>query len=194
MILGVIVAFALFILMSALIDMGDQDLDTSKAIKIADFTMPDTNIKENLEDELPEQPDDVEAPPPELESQEVEFDSPDAGLNLASGAGKFKPDIGNEGGFARDTDLIPIYVPEPRYPSRAQKTGKSGYAVVSVTVTEFGGATDIELLEEWPDNFGFGRSAVKAAEKLKYNPRVVNGVAVKVPDVLYKFTFNIAAK
>ena len=35
----------------------------------------------------------------------------------------------------------------------------------------------------------FGKSAVKAAIKLKYNPRVINGVAVEVPGVLYKFTF-----
>ena len=56
--LGLIVAFALFVLMSALIDMGDTELDTSKAIKIADFTMPDTDIQENLEDELPDKPED----------------------------------------------------------------------------------------------------------------------------------------
>ena len=166
--LGVVVTFGLFLLMSALIEMGDYDLDTSKQIKIADFTMPDTEIKENLEDELPDQPDEVEAPPPEMESQDIEFDSPDSGLNLASGAGEFKPDIGNEGGFARDTDMIPIYIPEPRYPPRAQKTGKGGYAVVELTVTEIGSAADIKLVEEWPENYGFGRASVKAAEKLKY--------------------------
>ncbi|MBT8148706.1 MAG: energy transducer TonB, partial [Gammaproteobacteria bacterium] len=116
MALGVVVAFALFVLMSALIDMGDTELDTSKAIKIADFTMPDTNIKENLEDELPDKPDDVETPPPDVETQEMELDSPDMALNLSAGAGEFKPEIGNEGGFTRDTDLIPVYVPEPRYP------------------------------------------------------------------------------
>ena len=113
---------------------------------------------------------------------------------MAAGAGEFKPNIGNEGGFARDTDMIPIYIPEPRYPPRAQKTGKGGYAVVSVTVTEIGATTDIKLLEEWPENYGFGRASVKAAEKLKYNPRVVNGQPVAVPDVLYRFSFNIASK
>lgn len=192
MALGVVVAFALFVLMSALIDMGDTELDTSKAIKIADFTMPDTDIKENLEDELPDKPDDVETPPPDLETQEMELDSPDMALNLSAGAGEFKPEIGNEGGFTRDTDLIPVYVPEPRYPPRALKAGKTGYAVVEVTVTTAGGARDIKVLEEWPENYGFGRSAAKAAEKLKYNPRVVNGVAVEVPGVLYKFTFQLA--
>lgn len=190
--LGVVVTFGLFVLMSFLIKMGDIDLDTSKAIKIADFTMPDTDIKENLEDELPEKPDEVEAPPPEIESQDVEMDSPDSGINLAAGGGDFKPDIGNEGSFTRDTDMIPIYIPEPRYPPRAQKTGKGGYAVVELTVTEIGSATEIKLLEEWPENYGFGRSSIKAAQKLKYNPRVINGQPVAVPGVLYRFVFNIA--
>jgi protein TonB len=190
--LGLIVAFALFVLMSALIDMGDTELDTSKAIKIADFTMPDTDIQENLEDELPDKPEDVETPPPEVESQEMELDSPDTALNLSAGAGQFKPEIGGEGGFTRDTDLIPVYVPEPRYPPRALNAGKTGYAVVEVTVTTAGGSKDVKLLEEWPENYGFGRSAAKAALKLKYNPRVVNGIAEEVPGVLYKFTFQIA--
>ena len=57
---------------------------------------------------------------------------------------------------------------------------KAGYAVVEVTVTEAGGVRDVKLLEEWPENYGFGKSAVKAAIKLKYNPRVINGVAVEV--------------
>ncbi len=190
MVLGVVIAFSLFVLMSALIDMGDPELDRDKGIKIADFTMPDTEIEAKLDEELPDKPDEVEAPPPEMESQEVEVDSPDNALNISAGAGKFNPDIGLQGGFSRDTDFIPIYVPQPRYPSRAEKSCKQGYAVVEVTVTTAGGVKDIAMLEEWPENYGFGKSAVKAAEKLKYNPRVINGVAVEVPGVLYKFTFS----
>lgn len=189
MMLGLVIAFALFVLMSALIDMGDLELDKDKGIKIADFTMPDTEIEAKLDEELPDKPDEVEAPPPEMESQEVEIDSPDNALNISSGAGKFNPDIGLQGGFSRDTDFIPIYVPQPRYPSRAEKSGKTGYAVVEVTVTTAGGVKDIKMLEEWPENYGFGKAAAKAAGKLKYNPRVINGVAVEVPGVLYKFTF-----
>ena len=189
MLLGLLIAFALFVLMSALIDMGDTDLDRDSGVKIADFNMPDTEIEAKLDEELPDKPDDVEAPPPELEAQDIEIDTPDNALNVSAGAGKFNPDIGLQGGFSRDTDFIPVYVPKPRYPSRAEKAGKTGYAVVEVVVTEAGGVRDVKLLEEWPENYGFGKSALKAAEKLKYNPRVINGIAVEVPGVLYKFTF-----
>ena len=90
----------------------------------------------------------------------------------------------------RNKEFMPIYVPQPRYPSRAERKGKTGYAVVEVIVTEAGSVRDVKLLEEWPENYGFGKSALRAANKLKYNPRVINGLAVEVPDVLYKFTFS----
>lgn len=188
--LGGIIAFALFVLMATLIADPNPELNDEEAIKIADITMPDTDIEAKLDEELPDKPDDVEAPPPEMESQDVEIDAPDNALNVSSGAGKFNPEIGLGGGFARDSDFIPVYVPKPRYPSRAEKRGTAGYAVVEVTVTEAGGVRDIKLIEEWPENYGFGKSGMKAAEKLKYNPRVVNGQAVEVPGVLYKFSFT----
>ena len=189
-VLGAIVAFLLFVLMAQLIRMGDAELDNSADIKIADITMPDTEIEAKLDEELPDKPDEVEAPPPEMEAQDLEVDVPDNALNVSSGGGQFNPDIGIGGGFARDTDFIPVYVPQPRYPSRAERSGKAGYAVVEVTVTTSGGVRDVKLMEEWPENYGFGKSAAKAASKLKYNPRVVNGVAVEVPGVLYKFSFT----
>ena len=99
--------------------------------------------------------------------------------------------IGFGAGFARDSDYIPVYVPQPQYPRRAQSRGKSGYAVVEVVITTTGGVRDPILLEEDPEGYGFGRAALRAAEKLKYNPRVVDGVPEEVPGVLYKFSFNI---
>ena len=186
---GVLVAFGLFVLMNALITDDNVKLDEDGPVKIADITMPDIEIKPNLDEEKPDKPDEVEPPPPELQAQDIEIDSPDGALNVNAGLGKFQANIGKGGGFARDTDFIPVYVPSPRYPSRAERTGKAGYAVVEVIITTSGSVRDPKLLEEWPENYGFGREALKAAAKLKYNPRVIDGVAVEVPGVLYKFTF-----
>jgi protein TonB len=85
-----------------------------------------------------------------------------------------------------------VYVPQPQYPRRAQTRGKEGYAVVEVIITTTGGVRDPVMVEEWPEGWGFGRSAIKAANKLKYNPRVIDGTAQEVPGVLYKFTFQMA--
>ena len=61
----------------------------------------------------------------------------------------------------------------------------------SVVVTT-GGVRDPKMSEEFPEGWGFGRAALKAADKLKYNPRVVDGVGQEVPGVLYKFSFQMA--
>jgi TonB family protein len=84
---------------------------------------------------------------------------------------------------------VPVFVPAPEYPRRAQKRGIEGYAIVELTITESGSVSNVELVEESPPQNGFGSAALKAAKKLKYTPRIVNGQAQKVPGVLYKFTF-----
>lgn len=61
---------------------------------------------------------------------------------------------------------------------------------MEVIVTKDGGVRDEKLVECQPENHGFGESSLVAAAKLKYNPRLVNGEAVEVPGVLYKFTFR----
>jgi TonB family protein len=72
---------------------------------------------------------------------------------------------------------VPVYVPQPEYPRRALTRGKEGYAVIEVTVTTSGAVRDPELLEEFPEGWRFGHAALKAAKKLKYNPRVIDGQA-----------------
>ena len=64
--------------------------------------------------------------------------------------------------------------------------------MVEVIITTTGGVRDPVMVEEWPEGCGFGRAAIKAASKLKYNPRVVDGVGQEVTGVLYKFTFQMA--
>lgn len=87
---------------------------------------------------------------------------------------------------------IPVYVPQPQYPRRAQTRGKEGYAVILVTVTTTGGVRDPVMIEESPEGWGFGRAAVKAANKLKYNPFMIDGQAKEMSGVMYKFTFQMA--
>ena len=87
---------------------------------------------------------------------------------------------------------IPVYVPQPQYPRRAQTRGKEGYAVILVTVTTSGGVRDPVMIEESPEGWGFGRAAIKAANKLKYNPFVIDGQAQEMSGVMYKFTFQMA--
>ena len=188
--LGVLITFGLVVFMYKLIDSGKQEPDDKPSIKIADFLHVDRKVTENVTKTEVEKPEDPETPPPDIPQDDIEFDVPEGAVNMAAPT-VASGGISNDGGFARDTDYIPVYVPQPQYPRRAQTRGKEGYAVVEVIITTTGGVRDPVMIEEWPEGWGFGKAAVKAAEKLKYSPRVVDGVPQEVPGVLYKFTFQM---
>lgn len=188
---GILITFGLLVLMYTLIATSNQQLDEQEPRKIADIFQPEREITENTKDVKPEKPEDAEEPPPDLPDVQEKFDVPENALSMAAPNLAGGLDIGLGGGFARDSDYIPVYVPQPQFPRRAQSRGVSGYAVVEVIITTSGSVRDPKLLEEYPENYGFGRAAMRAADKLKYNPRVVDGKPEEVPGVLYKFTFQI---
>ena len=190
--LGVLVTFALIILMYKLIDSGNKDLDEKEAIKIPEFVQVDRDLTENVKQTQIEKPEDPETPPPDLPDDNIEFEVPENAISMAAPAANANLKLSGTGGFARDSDYIPVYVPQPEYPRRAQTRGKEGYAVIEVIITTTGGTRDPILIEELPEGWGFGKAALKAASKLKYNPRVVDGIGQEVPGVLYKFTFQMA--
>ena len=190
-VLGLFITFGLVFVMFKLIDSGNKDMDEEKAIKIPDFLHVERELTENVKKTEVEKPDEPETPPPDIPEDQIEFEAPDNAVSMA--APKVSTSLNASlGTFARDSDYIPVYVPQPQYPRRAQSRGKEGYAVIEVIITTTGGVRDPKLLEEDPEGWGFGRAAMKAALKLKYNPRVVDGVGQEVPGVLYKFTFNMA--
>ena len=190
-VLGLFITFGLVFVMFKLIDSGNKDMDEEKAIKIPDFLHVERELTENVKKTEVEKPDEPETPPPDIPEDQIEFEVPDNAVSMA--APKVSTSLNASlGTFARDSDYIPVYVPQPQYPRRAQSRGKEGYAVIEVIITTTGGVRDPKLLEEDPEGGGFGRAAMKAALKLKYNPRVVDGVGQEVPGVLYKFTFNMA--
>jgi periplasmic protein TonB len=190
-ILGIAITFGLFVLMYTLIEAGFEEKNEEEARKIADIWQPERELTENVKENKPEKPEDPAEPPPDIPEQEMDVDVPKNALSIAAPRVASASGIGL-GSFARDTDYIPVYVPQPQYPRRAQTRGVDGYAVIEVIITTTGGVRDPKLLEEYPSGYGFGRAALSAANKLKYNPRVVDGVAQEVPGVLYKFTFQIA--
>ena len=190
-ILGSAVTFFLLVLMYLLIANNDTALDEQPARKISDIWQPDRKISENIKQEKPEKPEQPDEPPPDLPEQNVDIEMELDAVSIAAPALNANINIGLGGGFSRDTDYIPLYVPQPMYPRRALSRGKEGYAVIQVIITTTGGVRDPVLLEEYPASYGFGRAALKAALKLKYNPRVIDGKAEEVHGVLYKFSFEL---
>lgn len=189
--LGILVTLSLVILMYKLIDSGVGELDEKEGIKIPDFLHVERETTTNAKKTEIKKPDDPEPPPPDIPQDQIDIEVPDSAVNISAPVVAVNPNAGL-GNFARDSDFIPVYIPQPQYPRRAQTRGKEGYAVVEVIITTTGGVRDPKMIEEFPEGWGFGRAALKAADKLKYNPRVVDGVGQEVPGVLYKFSFQMA--
>ena len=189
--LGILVTLSLVILMYKLIDSGVNELDEKEGIKIPDFLHVERETTTNAKKTEVKKPDDPEPPPPDIPQDQIDIEVPDSAVNISAPVVAVNPNAGL-GNFARDSDFITVYIPQPQYPRRAQTRGKEGYAVVEVIITTTGGVRDPKMIEEFPEGWGFGRAALKAADKLKYNPRVVDGVGQEVPGVLYKFSFQMA--
>lgn len=188
---GMAVTFLLLTVMYGLIASGDISSEQQGLKKIADIWQTDRSITGQVKQLLPEKPDKPLEPPPEMPYIEMELNAPTGAISMA--APNFDGlKVGMSGSFSRDTDYIPVYVPQPDYPPIALRRGISGYAVIEVIITETGGVRDPKLVEEYPENKGFGKYALRAAKKLKYKPRVIDGVAEEVPGVFYKFSFQIA--
>ena len=188
--LGILVTLSLVILMYKLIDSGVKELDEKEGIKIPDFLHVERETTTNAKKTEVKKPDDPEPPPPDIPQDQIDIEVPDSAVNISAPVVTVNPNAGL-GNFARDSDFIPVYIPQPQYPRRAQTRGKGGYAVIEVIITTTGGVRDPKMIEEVPEGWGFGRAALKAADKLKYNPRVVDGVGQEVSGVLYKFTFRM---
>lgn len=94
--------------------------------------------------------------------------------------------------FIADGEYLPIVRVLPQYPARAAERGLEGRVLVIFTVTPNGSTTNVRVLES-SDRI-FERNAVRAAERFKYKPKVVNGKAVSVDDVRTVITFVLEDK
>ncbi|WP_035515568.1 energy transducer TonB [Pseudohaliea rubra] len=182
------VALGLFFLMQALID-RDYEQEDIKNRKIADIVVPEREIEINVKETKPEKVEDPEEPPPEMEPMEVDFDTDLNVANIAPGA-SVDISISSSGMSSGDGEYLPIVKVAPIYPRRAQTRGITGYCIVEYTVTKSGSIRDPRPVDCEPSGV-FERASVKAAEKFKYKPRVVDGEAIEVAGVQNKFTYEL---
>lgn len=196
--LSVLITTALFFVMVVLISLGDSGMKEDTSVKLADVVMPerqiDTFITEVDKPEKPEeQPEDIAQP--ELDLQ------PLTGLDVS--IAKPKANFKAGGSFFRDGEYIPLFKVQPIYPRRAQERGTEGFAIVSFTITESGTVENAKALEGYcGDPQGpeeemrpctlFNSASSRAALKLKYKPKIVDGKATSVEGVLHRFTFIMA--
>ena len=89
-----------------------------------------------------------------------------------------------------NTELAAIVDIQPEYPQWAVRKGIEGYVLVEFTVTRSGSTEDIEVIDAYPEDT-FNRSAIRAASKSRFKPKIVNGSPVPVKGMQKKYTFRI---
>ena len=192
-----LITVALFFVMVILIALGDSGIKEDTSVKLTDIVMPEREIDTFMSeldkpDKPDEQPEDIAQP--ELDLQ------PLTGLDVS--VAKPKPNFKAGGSFFRDGEYIPLFKVVPIYPRRAQERGTMGYALVSFTITETGSVENAVPVEGYcssksPEDPAvefrpcsmFNSASARAALKLKYKPKIVDGKAVRVDDVLHRFTY-----
>ncbi|MFC7048521.1 energy transducer TonB [Emcibacter nanhaiensis] len=188
---AVLVTFALFFAMQLLIAMSGKP-NTQKGVNIR-VEIADVRKAREVEQKVrkPDKPEEVETPPetPDIE-MDTNLNSVQTGFEIGAAQVDTGIQVAGTGGFAAsDGDYLPIVKVAPVYPRRAAERGIEGYVILEFTVTKNGTVKDIVVVETTSSLFN--RAAIKAAEKFKYKPKVVDGQPVDVAGVLHKITFEL---
>jgi TonB family protein len=86
-------------------------------------------------------------------------------------------------------DPVPLVADQPPFPGEAVEQGLlQGYVDVDFTVTRTGATRDVTVIESSAP--AFERSAIEAAEKLRYKPGLVDGEAVEAVGVQRRIQFQ----
>ena len=190
LILGVIIAFLLTFFMHSLIQSGDKRLDTEKRFHLTEFVRAKRNEQTRVKERLPERPMEQKPPqaPDALSNDQLDSDI----LAVADVDLDTNIDLDTQLNFGTgDGEYLPIVKVAPVYPLRALQKNLEGYCVVEYTVTISGTTKNISVVESLCTNSVFYKSSIKAAEKFRYKPRVIDGEAIEVPGVRNRFTYTI---
>ena len=185
---GGAVTFGLLFMMQLLIATGESAVTDSERIRLDEFVRVERNEVIETKKEKPEKPPEPEVPPDMPEPQNSnQFDS-SMSVSVSAPTTQVNLSVTGVGFGVSDGEYLPIVKVAPVYPSRALSRGLEGYVIVEFTVTQTGAVKDVFVVESTSSLFE--RAAVQAAYKFKYKPRVIDGVAVEVPGVQNKITFE----
>ena len=188
-VVGGAVTFGLLFMMQLLIATGEEAVTDTDRIRLDEFVRVERNEVIETKKQKPEKPPEPEVPPEMPEPQNSnQFDN-SMSVSISAPSTQVNLNVTGVGFGVSDGEYLPIVKVAPVYPSRALSRGLEGYVIVEFTVTQAGAVKDVTVVESTSSLFE--RAAVEAAFKFKYKPRVIDGVAVEVPGVRNKITFEI---
>jgi protein TonB len=189
------ITFGLFALMSALIA-----VQPGNRVDKEEFTMDITMVRLI--------PDPISAPPEEpplvrpVETTEPTIDSVVIPTATASIRDLLPSPIGTEGiqipgapvkinmAAIEDREATPLVRVNPVYPSRALQRGVEGWVEIEFTIDASGGVSNPRVLDAKPP-VTFNRAALRAIERWKYEPMLIDGKAIAQPGARTRLIFEL---
>lgn len=188
--LGALITFALFLIMQAVIANDEANIEEGVQGKLLDMVRLQEDEEIQTKQRKPKPPPPPDEPPPDM--PKPQFESSDVSTGVDVGAVDINVDLNvGGGGFSSDGEYLPIVKVAPVYPRRAQTRGIEGYVLLEFIVTRTGAVANPVVIEAKPPGI-FDRSAINAALKFKYKPKVVNGEPIDVAGVRNRITFELA--
>lgn len=92
-------------------------------------------------------------------------------------------------GIFSDGPLVALVRVEPTYPARALAQELEGYVVVQFDVTTDGRVTNVAIVES--SHRSFDGAAIKAAQKFRFKPRIVDGIPLETHGIQNIFRFEL---
>lgn len=188
------ITFMLFLLMNYLITPDEFKLeDAGDELQITISEVVDeiqANVREVTIDDVPEVT--PPPPPPQIVRQSAEQPTEDMSTIVGEIPDFEAPSLsGADVNFSvSDRDAQPLVRIEPQYPMRAAERGVEGKCTVTFDVTPDGVTTNIRILD--CDSSLFQRDSIRAVERWRYQPKIVDGTAVRRTGVVTEFNFQLA--
>lgn len=202
---GVFVTLLLFYIMQSLIQSGKRVLTEEGAGTLVEFVRLKEDQQLQTKKRKPKKPPPPDEPPPDIPQQQFNVNVDVSAYSMRTIDLSLNVSL-TSGGFAiTDGDYLPIVKVQPIYPRRALSRGMAGWVIVEFTVNAQGMVENAFIVancgmvqnvrseaecEDHPSNI-FDSSALKAAAKFKYKPKVIDGVPTATSGVQNKITFEL---
>ena len=204
-VVGVIVTLALFYLMQFLISGAKSAITDDNVGRIVDIVRVKEENEVQTKTRKAKKPPPPDQPPPDVPPQNMNVNVDQTGFTMSGIGGDAGIDIGGGGFGISDGEYLPIVKVQPVYPRRALSRGLQGWAIVEFTVSAQGTVIDPIVVNNcgWtrPRSAGpcvdspnsvFDSAAIRAAQKFKYKPKVIDGEPVETAGVQNRIVFELA--
>ena len=184
---------SLFQLMNHFVAMGEVQLDDPTSGGRIEFARVRQDSRANHRERALPQKIEKQTPPQTPEVERSESSSINAvavnvgGVEIETSLALTDVTLGAQ---VADSEEVPIVRVEPIYPIHAAEMGIEGWVILRFDITTTGATANVVVVEAEPTRL-FDKAAIRAVEKWKYRPKVIDGKARIKRNLKVRLRFNL---